>query len=831
VPAALTPEALRRRYDAGALGFASTTDVADIDQPVGQPRAAAAIDLAARIDGTGFNAFAFGAPGTSPVQLATSLLRARAAERPPPSDLCYVYNFLEPHKPRILVIPAGQGSRLRDDMASLVEELRSALVSAFESEQYRQRREAIDREFKARPERLLHELHDRATRDGLALIHTPVGFGFAAVHGEEPMTDEEFEKLPEDERRRLRERVHALQEELGALLRQIPARERERRARVRQLDREVVENAVGHIVHEVRAKYAALPAVAAHIDAVEHDLIENAHSLLDEHDEGMAEDSGEPPRSAGPRRGALRRYEVNLLVDNERAAGAPVVVEDDPTVENLIGRIDAISRFGTLLTDFTLIRPGALHRASGGYLVLDALRMLRAPLAWDVLKLTLATRQVRVEPFSRLLGLGSTVSLEPEPLAIDVRVILFGEPWVYYLLAQHDPEFALLFRIAADIADDLEATDENRVRYVRLVATLARREQFLPFEASGVARLLEESSRLAGDQDRLSLRTEPLLDLMREADHLARAGGVDRIDGGTVDQAVAARIFRLDRLRERMQEEMLRGTIMIDTTGAKVGQVNGLSVVPLADFSFGRASRITARVRVGSGKVVDIEREVELGGPIHTKGVLILGSFLAGRYALKSPLSLHASLVFEQSYTAVEGDSASAAELCALLSAIASAPLTQRIAVTGSVNQHGDVQPVGSINEKIEGFFDLCLARGLTGDHGVLIPATNARHLMLRRDVVEAVAAGQFHVYTMNTIDDALELLTGLPAGARNEAGLFPPGSVNQLVELQLEEYARERREFDSPLVAPAIAGAPPLHPASAARQAPGNSGIGVAPP
>lgn len=798
----LAHTALRRRYDAATLGFATTADMPDDVPPVGQPRAVAAIELGARMASAGFNIFAFGAPGTARRDLLTRLLGARAAERAVPNDICYVQNFDESFRPHLLLVPAGKGRDLRSDMASLVTELRSALTAAFESDDYRRRHEAIDRDVKGRSSKQLHDLGERARAEGLALIAGPMGFILVPIRGDEPLPEEEFDKLPDEEKARLREKMRVLQEELAELLRHVPAWERERGRRVRELDRDVVKNAVGQLVDEIRSKYDEMPAVTAHVDRVERDLLEHARALLEDNEGELPDEPGEMVNPGHQHRRGLRRYEVNLLVDNSTRTGAPVVFEENPTYENLVGHIDHVARFGALVTDFTLIRPGALHRAQGGYLVLDALRVLHSPYAWDGLKLALRSGELRVEPLSRLIGLGTSIALEPEPLDLDVRVALVGEPWLYYLVCEHDPEFRDLFKVPADFADDVESSDEVRPRYVELLAAQAKRDALLPFDATGIARILEESARLAGSQERLSMRMDDLGDLMKEADHLARAAGASSVGVADVEHAIEARTYRRDRMRERLRDETIKGTIIIDTSGAVIGQVNGLSVIPLAEFAFGRPSRITARVRVGEGKVVDIEREVELGGPIHSKGVLILDAFLAGRYALKTPLSLHASLVFEQSYSAVEGDSASAAELFALLSALASVPLSQRIAVTGSVNQRGDVQPVGGINEKIEGFFDLCRARGLTGEQGVLIPEANVRHLMLRPDVVDAVEAGKFHVHTMRSIDDGLELLTGLPAGERNEAGEFPAGSVNQLVELQLEDYAGRRRAFDAPITA-----------------------------
>jgi len=492
---------------------------------------------------------------------------------------------------------------------------------------------------------------------------------------------------------------------------------------------------------------------------------------------------------------------VNVLVDHSQSKGAPVIYEEHPTYNNLIGRIEHLAQMGALVTDFNLIKPGALHRANGGYLILDARQLLPQPYAWDGLKRALRSREVRIEPLGQALSLVSTVSLEPEPIPLDEKVVLIGERLLYYLLYQYDPDFGELFKVEADFNEEMARTSENNLLYARLIGTMARKEELRPFDRGAVARVIERSTRMAGDAEKLSTHMLSIADLLREADYWADVAGNNVVTTDDVQRAIDAQIHRADRLQERVQEQIQRGTILIDTTGERVGQVNGLSVIGLGNFAFGQPSRITARARLGKGEVVDIEREVELGGPIHSKGVLILSGFLGARYAAKRPLSLSASLVFEQSYGGVEGDSASMAELCALLSALAEVPIKQSWAMTGSVNQHGEAQPIGGVNEKIEGFFDVCClqGRGLTGKQGVIIPASNVQHLMLRQDIVEAVEAGQFHVYPVRTVDQAMELLTGIPAGEQDEEGNFPEGSINQRVEARLIELAEKQRAFAAP--------------------------------
>jgi lon-related putative ATP-dependent protease len=593
----------------------------------------------------------------------------------------------------------------------------------------------------------------------------------------------------------VKEDIAELQEKLQETMRQARHWERDARDRLKELDRQVAMFAVGHRIDELKEKYADLADVVAYLEAVQKDVVENVDDFRRSGQEGeQAAMMGLPMQRV--REAKFRRYQVNVLVDHSQSEGAPVIYEEHPAYNNLVGRIEHMAQMGALVTDFNLIKPGALHRANGGYLVLDARDLLMQPYAWNALKRVLRAQEVRIESLSQALSLVSTVSLEPEPIPIEVKVVLIGERLLYYLLYDLDPDFGELFKVEADFSSEMPRSGENQQLYARLIATMVRREGLRPFDREAVARAIDRSSRLVGDSEKLSTHLLSIADLLNEADYWASENGNHAVTADDVQHAIDAQIHRADRLRERVQERIERGVILIDTEGAHEGQVNGLSVIALGDYAFGRPSRITARVRLGKGEVVDIEREVELGGPLHSKGVMILSGFLGARYAQDHPLSLSASLVFEQSYAGVEGDSASLAELCALLSALSEVPIKQSLAVTGSVNQHGRVQPIGGVNEKVEGFFDVCKARGLTGDQGVLIPQANVEHLMLRSDVVEAVEQGQFAVYPVETVDEALELLTGVEAGERDEEGNFPAGSVNQRVEARLIELAEKQRAF-----------------------------------
>ena len=792
----LAPEQLARKTDPGQFAFRTTDDLPDAIAPLGQERAVAATEFGVGIRREGYNLFVFGPEGVGKHAVLRGLLERRAAGEPPAPDRCYVHNFETPHRPRLLSLPTGRGVVLRADMARLVDDLRTAIPAALDSDEYRARQESIERDIGSRRDRALGDLRERAAAEDVALIQTPVGFGLAVTRGGEVLDAEAVERLPEDQRTRLQAAMTAFSAELEKIVRQVPRWRRERRERMRELKRAVTSTLVDALMDEVRKKYEGLPDVQAYLDAVQGDVIENADDFRRTRDGEEPEPLDTLIARASGIQGALGRYQVNVLDSRPAVGGAPVVYEDNPTFQNLMGRIDHVAHLGTLTTDFTLIKPGALHRANGGYLLLDAHRVLMEPFAWAALKRALRSREVRVESLAQNLSLITTVSLEPEPMPLDLKIVLIGDPTLHYLLFALDPDFKDLFKVGVDFDDRLNRSPETQVLFAQLVATAARREHLLPLTAAGVARVIDHAARKAEDASKLSLGVAELTDLLREADHWARLAGRAVIEAEDVQRAIDAAIDRLSRPRERMQEEMSRGTISIATRGVAIGQVNGLSVIDLGGFAFARPSRITARVRLGEGTVVDIERQVELGGPIHSKGVLILSGFLAGRYVPDHPLCLSASLVFEQSYGPVEGDSASLAELCALLSALAGVPIHQGFAVTGSVNQVGEVQAIGAVNEKIEGFFDTCAAAGLTGTQGVLIPAANVRHLMLRDDVVDAVRSGAFCIHAVATIDQALEALTGMGAGTRSEAGAFAADTINARVEERLITFARRTREF-----------------------------------
>lgn len=792
--APLPAELLYRRCDPDRIGFASTAELGgEPPELLGQDRALEAIHLAAHIERPGFNLFVIGAPGSGKRAAVRRHLEARAAEMSPPSDWVYVNNFDDARQPIALQLPPGSAYPLRAAIDELIEDLRTVLPAAFESEDYQGRRGAIEEDFRQKQEQAFEALGEEARGQRVLILRTPGGFAMApATEDGKVMKPDAFNALPDAERETFEQRIEALQGKLAAVLKSIPRWEKARRAAIKALNRETAQAAVGHGIDELAERLAHLPQVLEHLEVVRADLVDNAQLFMvrpseDEEAVSPAEDDGH-----------FERYKINVIVGREASgeAGAPVIEETHPNLGNLLGRVEHIAHQGALITNFQLIKGGALHRANGGFLLLDLRQLLVEPLAWTALKRALRNRCIRIESAGDVLSLVSTISLEPEPIPLDVKVVLFGEPLLYYLLAEFDPEVPELFKVVADFDDSTPWHDDDTPAYARMIAGICRREALAPMTREAVARVIEQCARLVDDRERLSLRLEPVADLLREADFVARAAGRTTLEVDDIETTLAAQRHRAGRLRERSQEQLLRGVALVDSEGAVVGQINGLSVLQIGGMAFGRPTRITARVRMGAGKLIDIEREARLGGPLHSKGVLILGGYLSAHYARDVPLSLAASLVFEQSYGGVDGDSASAAELLALLSALAQVPLRQDLAITGSINQMGEVQAIGGVNEKIEGFFELCSARGLTGDQGVVIPQANVQHLMLRREVVEACEAGRFALYAIGHVDEAIALFTGLKAGARVEDGDFPEDSLNARVERRLVGFARARRTF-----------------------------------
>lgn len=791
----ISPEEAYHRCDPDSFSFESTKEVEELRHFIGQDRALEAVDFGIGMQQQGFNLFVIGPEGSGRHTVVESFIHDKASSEATPNDWCYVHNFHHPHKPMALELPPNQGPVFKTEMFELIDTLKTTIPAVFEGDDYRVRSKAINDLLAQKIEELYHEVENQAKAQSIAVSRSEQGFRFSPTDGKgEALNLEDFRKLPKEIQKRIEETIENLQTTLQEAIHQISVWKRENEEQSRKLKKETAKMAVSHLIETLKEKYEGNEKLILYLNDVEEDITERVDDFLGEPKEGqnpfvIAVGGGHAP--------SFEQYKVNVLISHDNNHGSPVIYEDLPTYPNLHGRIEHQAKMGVLTTNFTLIKPGALHHANNGYLILDARRLLMQPFAYEGLKRTLRSRKVHIEPVERLLGLMSTVSLEPEAIDLNIKVVLIGEPMIYYLLNAYDPEFIALFKVQADFESDMERTKESQDLYATLIARLAKEKELLPLHRTAVARLIEQATREAGDREKLSLRIRDFADLMQEADYLAKKENKSTITDNDVEKAIMAAKRRGGRIKDRFFEAMEHNIRHIDTEGGKAGQINALSVLSLGRDSFGCPTRITALTRPGKGKIIDIEREVELGGPIHSKGVLILSSFLSSRYARTIPLGLQASLVFEQSYGGVDGDSASCAELCTLLSSLADVPIKQSLAITGSVSQKGEVQAIGGVNEKIEGFFDLCQSRELTGDQGVLIPASNVRHLMLKKEVVEAMEQGLFSVTAMSSVDDAIELLTGIPAGKRDKEGNYPPDSINGLVEATLLGFAKNLQDFD----------------------------------
>jgi lon-related putative ATP-dependent protease len=775
--------------DPSKLGFETTNDLPDLSNVIGQPRALRALELGSEVPSLGYNIFVLGVPGSGRTTLTQEYLRRKAVKEPTPDDLCYVNNFENPLSPHALRLPPGRGAELRNMTNELVSYFKREIPKAFESEEYVKSRDQLFSEVKKLQEAEFINLQKYVEQHDFTIIRTTYGFVLAPALKGEPLKPEEIEKLTPEQRQKLEQLQKKLGEEVEKALLKLKETEREASQKLGELNRQTVLYLIKPPISEIKAKYEDLEQVVNYLDAVQKDILANVNQFIPSGPEAQ-----KLLESLAANQDWTRRYTVNLLVDNSNTRGAPVILESQPSYQNLLGRIEHEFIMGASRTDFSMIRAGAFHRASGGYLILPARDVLVNTYAWEGLKRVLRDRCIRIIELSNQLGLLSSVTLEPEPIPLDTKVVLVGTPLLYYLLRSYDEDFAKLFKVRAEFATLMERTPETEHEYGLFVKSVVDDNQLPPFDKTAVARIIEYSARLAEDQTKLSTRFGKIADLVCEAAYWAEKNGRSMIKAESVQRAIDETIYRSNLLDERVQELIDKGTLMIDVEGIKVGQINALSVISLGDYDFGKPSRLTASVSSGKGGVVDIEREAKLGGPIHTKGVLIINGFLNGRYGNKRPLSLSASLTFEQSYEGVEGDSASAAELYALLSAIAEIPIRQNYAITGSVNQRGEIQAIGGVNEKIEGFFATCKAKGLTGDQGVIIPHSNCHNLMLNHEVIQAVAQGKFHIWPIRTIEEGITLLTGHDAGILQEDGSYPPGTFNHAVQTRLEQFSEAQK-------------------------------------
>jgi len=789
----LAPEELTWRCDPAQFEFASTAELPPLDETIGQDRAVTAIDFGLGIKDGGFNIFILGEPGTGRSSTIKKILGRRAADEPVPDDWCYVHDFDDGTRPRYIRLPAGCGKELHKDVETLVGLLAEEIPKVFDSKEYGEQKGRIVSEHQEKNKQLFQALEERANEEQFILQRTVSGLALVPTKEGHPLSQQEYENLSDEEKADIDRRGSELQEHLNEVLRQGHDLEKEMREAVAQMEKDVMLFAIGHLFEELEEKFSEQEKVLEHFANCKKDILDRIDEFRPSEGPKIAIPGLKVPGQEAP---SFDRYRVNLFLDNSDLKGAPVVYEANPTYFNLFGRIEHVIQMGSASTNFTMIKPGSLHRANGGYLILDCREVLINLFSYEALKRCIRNREVKIEDMAEQFRLIATVSLKPQPIPLQCKIILIGTPLLYYLLHQYDLDFRKYFKVKADFDGMMKNTWENLQQYALFVGAKCSEEELRHFAPAGVARLVEFAARLVEDKQRLSSRFLDIADLIRESSFYAEQQGTEQVGREHVELAIEAKTYRSNKIEERIQEMIDEGTLLVDTDGAVIGQINGLSVYLLGDYSFGKPSRLTVRTYLGKGGVVNIEREAKLSGPIHDKGVLILAGFFGERFARDKPLSLAASICFEQSYSGVEGDSASSAELYGLLSSLSGIPLKQGVAVTGSVNQHGKIQPIGGVNEKIEGFYAVCKAQGLTGEQGVIIPAQNVKNLMLKEEVIDAVRAGRFHIWAVSDVDVGIEILSGTPAGERQPDGTWAKGTVNFLVDKRLREMAEALRKF-----------------------------------
>ncbi|MDH5765358.1 MAG: AAA family ATPase [Gammaproteobacteria bacterium] len=784
----LTANQLRPACTADSLPFKTTAELEDPTTIVGQERALKAVEFGINVHHRGYNLYVMGPSGLGKHGIIRKYLNKKAAAEEIPADWCYVRNFEQDYKPYALKLPAGQGKLFKKDMKNLVEDLGKAINAAFEATEYQDQVQQIEKIFTKKQSSLIEKHIEKAESENIILSQTSSGFLLTPMKEGIELSEEEYDALPADEKEIIDHKIENFQDELDYLIPEISRQRREHNIKLKKLNKKVALFATGNLIKDVKRRYKAFKHVISYLKSVQDDVLDHLEFFLESEEEENADSNTKNATNA------LIRYQVNLIVDSSKMKGSPVIYLDNPTYHNLIGRIEYENRSSGPSTNFTLIKSGALLNANGGYLVIDAHKILNMPHAWEALKRSLYAKKVKIESLDQVLNTDTTLTLEPEPIPLKVKVILLGDRLTYYMLHEMEPDFPELFKVEADFDEEMPRDDDNTLLYARLIASRARKHQLRDLEAGAVARLIEFSSRLANNAENLSTRLRTIDDLLIETQYWAMQSDHQYITLEDVQHAIDAQFERTDRIQKLIQQDIQRGTLLIDTHGEEIGQINGLSVYDVGKFSFGSPSRITASVHMGEGSIINIEREVDLSGSIHDKGVLILSALIASRYTRDTPLSFSASIAFEQSYGRIDGDSASLAELCALISALTNIPLSQSFAVTGSLNQQGHVQAIGGVNEKIEGFFDICNQRGLTGKQGCIIPQINVMNLLLRKDIIDAIENKQFHIYAVTHYEQALEILTGIPAGEEHIDGTFEKDSLNDRVVKKLCQYAKLKK-------------------------------------
>ena len=790
----LAPECLRWTCDPSVFSFKTTADIPPLKGIVEQERPIRAIHFGLDITSPGYNIYVSGLTGTGKSTVIKTFLEEIAAKMPSPDDWCYVYNFRDSNCPTILNLPAGRAKVLKSEMDDFVRHLKTEIPKAFESKEYEESVNTILRENQAVQQALLSQLTAKAQAQGFDIEITKVGVSLLPIMEGKPISSEQYEALDAETKQQIESRRSNLDQDIQTFMRQVREANKDSHDRINELHRRMGLYVVGSRLEGIRDQHAGFPAVISYLNDVEEDILS--------HLEDFTEDSAKPDSTAASQIhfeslvDPFLKYKVNIVVDNTELHGAPVVIETNPTYYNLFGRVERRAQLGTLSADFTLIRAGSYAKANGGFLVVNAHDVLMNGGVWEMLKRTVKNKEVRIEDMAEQFGIVPVAGMRPNPIPANVKVIMIGHQFIYHELYSADEDFRKIFKVKADFDSEMARDAQGFNNYASFISSRCYDENLLHFDPSGTAKVVEHGAWLVDHQEKLSARFSDVADIVREASYWARNMGKDVVSADHVQRAIDEKCYRSSLIEERIRNLIMEGTLLVDVTGEAVGQVNGLSVMDLGDIRFGRPSRITAKTYMGRGGVIDIERESKMSGKIYEKGVLILSGYLGAKYAQERPLSLAASLCFEQSYEGIDGDSASSTELYALLSSLSKIPVKQGIAVTGSVNQNGQIQPIGGVNQKIEGFFDLCKARGLTGDQGVMIPVQNVKNLMLRRDLIDAVAAGQFRIYAVSTVDEGIEILTGYPAGVKGEHNQYKPGTMNYLVEQRLKEFSEGLRKF-----------------------------------
>jgi lon-related putative ATP-dependent protease len=781
---------LRKECSPDSFKFKDTSELGTFEDIIGQERAVKSMEFGLKIKTRGYNIFMSGLTGTGKTSYAQNYIKKMAKKGKVPDDWCYVNNFDNPNQPKAINLPAGLGKVLQKDMENFIKVLQQEITRAFDSEDYEREKTSITNEFQAKRTRLLEKLNDDAEKQGFKVKTTNAGIYFLPVVEGKTITEEEYGDLDEKIKHQINEKSNIVQLETLDIIRKIKSIEREAEERVAEWENKIALFAVGMHINDLKEKYTDYKKVSEYLEKVQEDILVH---LDDFREQEFTEEQQQLviPWLKSSDESPADKYKVNLLVDNSKKKGAPVIVDYNPSYYNLLGKLEYENEFGTMTTDYTMIKPGLFHLANGGYLILQAKDVLSNVQSWEALKRALRTKQITIENMKEQMGLVAVSTLKPEPIPLDIKVVLVGSEYLYHALYEYDEDFKKLFKIKVDFDEEMTKNRENIKKLAQFISSFCRRENTSHFDRTGVAKVVEYSSRLVEDQAKLSTRFNDIVEILSESAAWAQIEGSELVTSEHVKKAIIEKINRSNKYDKKLLELLEDGTIMIDTAGEVVGQINGLTILDMGDYSFGKPSRITANTFMGESGIVNVEREVEMSGTSHTKGVLILSGYIGQKYAQEIPLSLSASLCFEQLYGGVDGDSASSAELYAVLSSLADIPIKQSFAVTGSVNQKGEIQPIGGATEKIEGFFELCKSRGLDGSHGVLIPYQNIKNLVLNDDVIDAVKEGKFSIYAVKNIDEGIEILTGLKAGQRRNDDTYPPGTINYLVYEKLKKYAR----------------------------------------